>query len=282
VHQAIGTLSALLSLVMPDRPGRQQGETMSALTFESLSGLPHRRAAPVPRSTPRAVAPVELLAKKEHRYAAGKAVPERKKIALAIAAVAAVGLHIAVVSLVNRPMEIKPLPRKVPEMALEIAPPPPKVEPPKPVPQAVQPKAAPRPAPANLPVVQNPVPNSEPSADAVQVAQAQPPAPPAPPPAPPAPEPVTEPKGFAGYLNNPSPTYPPAAQLRKLQGRVVLKVHVLASGQPDSVDVAQSSGYDILDQAAIKAVTAWAFDPAKRGSKPIDGWVNIPINFKLS
>lgn len=258
---------------------------MSALTFQSLSTVPHRSAAPVRRNvTTRAVAPVELSAKNEDRYAAGKAAPQRKKLALAIAAVVAVGLHLTVVLLVNRPMEIKPLPRKVPEMALEIAPPPPppQVEPPKPVPQAVQPKAAPRPAPANLPVVQNPVPNSEPSADAVQVAQAQPPAPPAPPAPPPPPEPVTEPKGFAGYLNNPAPTYPPAAQLRRLQGRVVLKVHVLASGQPDTVDVAQSSGYDILDQAAVKAVTAWAFDPAKRGAKPIDGWVNVPINFKLS
>lgn len=256
---------------------------MTALTFESLSAVP-RRPAPRARVIVRAVAPADVSTKTEERYTAGKARPERKKLALAIAAVAAIGFHIAVVSLVNRPMEIAPLPRKVPEMALEIAPPPPppQVEPPKPAPQVVQPKAAPRPAPANLPVVQNPVPSSDPGPDTVQVAQAQPPAPPAPPPAPPAPEPVTEPKGYAGYLNNPAPTYPSAAQLRKLQGRVVLKVHVLASGQPDTVDIAQSSGYDILDQAAIKAVTAWVFDPAKRGTKPIDGWVNVPINFKLS
>lgn len=255
---------------------------MTALTFESLSAVPRHAALPVRRRPVlRAVAPAELSTKSEDRYAVRNPKGERKKLALAVAAVAAVGLHIAVVSIVNRPMEIKPLPRKVPEMALEIAPPPPpQVEPPKPVPQAIQPKAAPRPAPANLPVVQNPSPTSDPGPDAVQVAQAQPPAPPAPPP--PAPEPVSEPKGYAGYLNNPAPTYPSAAQLRRLQGRVVLKVHVLASGQPDSVDVAQSSGYDILDQAAVKAVTAWMFDPAKRGTKPIDGWVNVPINFKLS
>ena len=257
---------------------------MTALTFESLSAAPRRPVVQARhRAGVRAVAPIELLAKNEDRYAVSKAMPERKKLALAIAAVAAIGLHITIVALVNRPMEIKPLPRKVPEMALEIAPPPPppQVEPPKPVPQAVQPKAAPRPLPANLPVVQNPVPNSDPSPDAVQVAQATPPAPPAPPP-PPAPEPITEPKGFAGYLNNPAPSYPSVAQLHRLQGRVVLKVHVLASGQPDSVDVAQSSGYDVLDQAAVKAVTGWVFDPAKRGTKPIDGWVTVPINFKLS
>lgn len=257
---------------------------MTALTFESLSAVPRRSAVPARRSAiVRTVAPIEVSAKNEDRYATGDSKLERKKLALAIAAVFAIGLHVAVVALVSRPMEIQPLPRKVPEMALEIAPPPPppQVEPPKPVPQALQPKAAPRPAAANVPVVQNPVPDSAPGSDTVQVAQAQPPAPVAPP-APPPPEPVTEPKGYAGYLNNPAPTYPPAAQLRRLQGRVVLKVHVLASGQPESVDVAQSSGFDILDAAAVKAVAAWVFDPAKRGAKPIDGWVNVPINFKLS
>lgn len=256
---------------------------MTALTFESLSAAP-RRPVPQLRRTAiaRAVAPIEVSAKNEDRYSVAGAKLERKKLALAIASVAAISLHIAVVAYLNRPMEIQPLPRKVPAMEFEFTPPPPppQVEPPKPVPQVIQPKVVARPAPSNVPVVQNPVPDSEPTANAVQVAPPAPPAPP--PPAPPAPEPITEPKGYAGYLNNPAPTYPTIAQSRRLQGRVVLKVHVLPTGQPDSVDVLQSSGYDILDQAAIKAVTGWVFDPAKRGIKPIDGWVNVPINFKLS
>jgi protein TonB len=255
---------------------------MTALTFESLSSAPrHKAVVRKPRVVVQAVAPLDLATKSEDRYASRKLSPRGKKLVLALATVSAISLHIGVVLLLNRPMQIAPLPRKVPEMVMEIAPPPPppQVEPPKPVPQ-VAPKAAPRPAPANLPVVQNVTPSTEPSADAVQVAQAVPPAPPAPPP--PAPEPVTEPKGYAGYLNNPAPSYPPAAQLRRLQGRVILKIHVLASGQPDNVTVSQSSGYDILDEAAVKAVTGWVFDPAKRGTKPIDGWVNVPINFKLS
>ena len=83
------------------------------------------------------------------------------------------------------------------------------------------------------------------------------------------------------YLRNPAPEYPLAAQKRGLEGQVVLKVHVLASGSPDKVTVAKSSGHAILDEAAIKAVLQWAFAPARRGSTPIDGWVQVPLNFKI-
>jgi protein TonB len=229
---------------------------------------------------PQIVAPLEIATKSEHRYANRKLSPGGKKLALTVATIAALSFHIALIAYLDRPMSIAPLPSKVPEMVMEIAPPPPQVEPPKPIPQVTPTKVAPRPAPANIPVVQNPVTTSEPSTNTVQVAEAPPP--PAPPAAAPAPEPITEPKGYAGYLNNPAPNYPAVAQRRGLQGKVVLKIHVLASGQPDNVTVAKSSGYDILDEAAVKAVTGWVFDPAKRGQKPIDGWVNVPINFKLS
>ena len=257
---------------------------MTALTFESLSAAPRRPAAQRSRRTvAQVVAPLEIATQTEDRYANRKLTPQGKKLVLAIATVLAVAGHIAIIVYLDRPMSIAPLPRKVPEMVMEFAPPPPpQVEPPKPIPQVAKAQPAPRPAPANIPVVQNPVVSNEPSADAVQVAQA------APPPAPPAPaaapvaEPVTEPKGYAGYLNNPAPGYPAAAQRQRLQGKVILKIHVLASGQPDNVTVAKSSGYDILDDAAVKAVTSWGFDPAKRGQTPVDGWVNVPINFKLS
>jgi protein TonB len=119
----------------------------------------------------------------------------------------------------------------------------------------------------------------------VQVATAPTPAPApvvAAPPAPPPPEPVTEARGYVGYRSNPAPEYPSLAQDRGMQGRVLLKVHVLASGKADNVTVEKSTGFKILDDAAIKAVLQWSFDPAKRGQTPIDGWVTVPLNFKLS
>lgn len=104
---------------------------------------------------------------------------------------------------------------------------------------------------------------------------------------PPAPAPAPEqalvgPYGRAGYLNNPPPTYPPIAARLHQQGVVVLRVHVRADGRPEQVQVFTSSGFDSLDQAAIKAVNQWTFMPAKRGEVATDGWVNVPLAFKLS
>ncbi|SOE53773.1 TonB family C-terminal domain-containing protein [Burkholderia sp. OK233] len=97
----------------------------------------------------------------------------------------------------------------------------------------------------------------------------------------PAHEPLTEPSFGAAYLRNPPPTYPGVAQQRGWQGTVLLKVHVLASGRPDHVGLASSSGHDSLDDAALEAVTNWRFAPARRGDQAIDGWVQVPIEFKL-
>ncbi|RKE37889.1 protein TonB [Paraburkholderia sp. BL23I1N1] len=94
-------------------------------------------------------------------------------------------------------------------------------------------------------------------------------------------EPLTEPSFGAAYLRNPAPAYPGVAQQRGWQGTVMLKVHVLASGRPDHVGLASSSGHESLDEAALEAVTNWRFAPARRGALPVDGWVQVPIEFKL-
>jgi periplasmic protein TonB len=175
------------------------------------------------------------------------------------------------------------------QLSIEVTPPKPLPEtitPPKPLPQKAQPPAKPRtdpvrhvaaarPTPAPTPVAA-PVTPAATSADAVQVA---------PPPAVAAPapvaEPVTEASGDADYLHNPAPVYPSVAQDQGWEGHVVLKVHVLASGHPDSVSISASSGRKMLDEAALKAVTNWTFVPARRGTTSIDGWVSVPIDFKL-
>ena len=96
-----------------------------------------------------------------------------------------------------------------------------------------------------------------------------------------APQTVTAPSFGAAYLHNPAPPYPALAQQRGWQGTVLLKVHVLASGRADHVSVASSSGHDSLDDAASEAIANWSFVPARRGEQAIDGWVQVPIEFKL-
>jgi protein TonB len=92
----------------------------------------------------------------------------------------------------------------------------------------------------------------------------------------------TEPPRFeAAYLDNPEPQYPPAARRRGIEGRVLLEVRVDPQGHPASVQVADSSGEESLDRAAVEAVRSWRFVPARNGGTPVDGRVRVPIRFRL-
>jgi protein TonB len=95
------------------------------------------------------------------------------------------------------------------------------------------------------------------------------------------PQSVTEPGFAAAYLHNPAPAYPAVALQRGWQGTVFLKVHVLANGHSDHIVIASSSGHESLDDAATEAVANWSFVPARRGEQAIDGWVRVPVDFKL-
>ena len=70
-----------------------------------------------------------------------------------------------------------------------------------------------------------------------------------------------------------TPTWPACAASI---GRVVLDVEVLASGEAGVVRVEESSGYDILDQAALESVKRWRFVPARRNGEPVPASVRIP------
>ena len=170
---------------------------------------------------------------------------------------------------------VKP-PSKVQISFVRPQPPKPLVQPPPPPPPKVvalkkppKPKTPPKPEP---PAVEPP-----PSSSVVTDVAA--PAAPAPPP--PVVEKVTQPHAGAGYLNNPPPVYPDIAIDRGWEGKVLMKVHVLASGKPDNVSVLKSSGKPVLDDEAVRTVKQWSFVPAMRGTTPIEGWVTVPISFNL-
>jgi len=262
---------------------------MTTMTFESISISPRRAAARrSARPAPRVVAAVKPQAAIALIRTSRDANGLRNKGGLIALTVLAVALHGAIYVAINRGGPVAPVVAPItPPLAIDIAPPPPPPPPviqPKPLPQIAKPVAAPVKAAPPLPVVKSAaVDTTEPTPDTVQVATAPTTAPPGPAPAPVAApvERVTEPRGFAGYKNNPIPSYPPAAQNRHMEGSVVLNVHVLANGQADEVKILKSSDHQILDDAAAKTVATWIFDPAKRGDTPVDAWVHVPINFKL-
>jgi protein TonB len=82
-------------------------------------------------------------------------------------------------------------------------------------------------------------------------------------------------------LNNPRPNYPVAARRRGDQGTVYVKVLVTAEGLAGSVGLEKSSGHPSLDEAALAAVRAWRFVPAKQGDKAIDSPYVVPLVFRL-
>ncbi len=95
-------------------------------------------------------------------------------------------------------------------------------------------------------------------------------------------EPVIVPASTrATSRRNPKPDYPTLAKRRGWQGKVLLEVEVLSDGTPGKIQVAASSGREVLDNAAVKAVKRWLFEPARRGDTPVSTTLNLSIVFKL-
>lgn len=85
----------------------------------------------------------------------------------------------------------------------------------------------------------------------------------------------------ASYLRNPAPRYPLAARRAAEQGTVTLRVLVSIDGLASRVAVEKSSGSPHLDAAALEAVKAWRFTPARRGVDAVESWMLVPIVFRL-
>jgi periplasmic protein TonB len=83
------------------------------------------------------------------------------------------------------------------------------------------------------------------------------------------------------YLRNPGPRYPDAARRAGEQGTVTLRVLVTREGLPARVTVEKSSGSAHLDNAALEAVKAWRFTPARQGAERIESWMLVPVAFRL-
>lgn len=88
-------------------------------------------------------------------------------------------------------------------------------------------------------------------------------------------------KASPDYFQNPPPEYSEFARQMRQEGIVMLSVDVNKEGYPVSVEIIRSSGFRLLDQAALKAVRYWRFQPGSIGSVPIESTVTVPIRFRL-
>jgi protein TonB len=88
------------------------------------------------------------------------------------------------------------------------------------------------------------------------------------------------PSSSAEYLNNPAPAYPALSLRLNEAGKVVIRVLIGKDGLALEGSIVQSSGYDRLDQAALRAVLKWRYVPGKVDGQARDMWFDVPIKFK--
>jgi protein TonB len=93
--------------------------------------------------------------------------------------------------------------------------------------------------------------------------------------------PTTQASYEVGSSQNPRPPYPPAAFVARIEGRVIVKVHVMSDGKPAEVQLLQTSGSALLDKSALDTISRWELQPARQNGQAIDQWIEIPIHFRV-
>jgi periplasmic protein TonB len=174
------------------------------------------------------------------------------------------GLARHAMELITGPVEVKMIDETIPEDK-EPPPPPPKLETPPPF--VPPPEIA-----IELPV-------DAPVSNAIQAVQnVRPTAPPPKPSGATKSPPRSDPKHPLSQ-----PEYPPTARRLGQEGTVVLLIYVQVDGKVGDVKVQKTSGFDKLDEAAVReAKRSWRFIPAKEGNTPVAEWGQFAVTFRLT
>lgn len=80
---------------------------------------------------------------------------------------------------------------------------------------------------------------------------------------------------------NPSFVYPVMANVYGVEGRLIVRVQVLADGTPGQMLLKQSSGNGILDRDAREQLARWRFNPARKNGQAVAAWVDVPVTYRL-
>lgn len=76
--------------------------------------------------------------------------------------------------------------------------------------------------------------------------------------------------------------YPRRARRRGVEGTVVLRIWLDRTGRVTRVEVVESSGSVVLDDAAKAGAERWRFVPAMRNGMPIADWTTGTVRFELA
>lgn len=88
-------------------------------------------------------------------------------------------------------------------------------------------------------------------------------------------------KTSPSFAQNAPIPYPPDAVRDRLEGRVVLRLHIDSAGRIVSADLVQSSGHAVLDDAASRGVLHWRAEPARLFGRPVSTTALLPVVFTM-
>src|SRR5215472_14681063 len=75
------------------------------------------------------------------------------------------------------------------------------------------------------------------------------------------------------------PDYPLEAAAKKLQGKVLIRVHILETGDVERTEIVD--GEPILATAAAAAMQSWKFKPFVKNGKVVRVSISLPYTFSL-
>lgn len=75
--------------------------------------------------------------------------------------------------------------------------------------------------------------------------------------------------------------YPESAKAKKQEGKVMIRSLVCESGFVGKAEILRSSGFPLLDSAAIQQARECEYEPAIKDREPVKVWVSYAVDFKL-
>ncbi|HLU50265.1 MAG TPA: energy transducer TonB [Planctomycetota bacterium] len=88
-------------------------------------------------------------------------------------------------------------------------------------------------------------------------------------------------RGPRARPGNRKPDYSLIARRRGWEGTVTLELWIDTDGSVYRVDVLETSGRDVFQDAAVEAARVWRFEPAERGGRPVRCRMRQVIHFSL-
>lgn len=79
-----------------------------------------------------------------------------------------------------------------------------------------------------------------------------------------------------------APDYPPEARQRGVSGYVILRIFIGPGGSIEDIRVDKSEPAGFFEQAAIRAIRQWKFEPGVQRGQAVAAWTTQRIKFELN